>query len=302
MSTLNNTDGVLIIDKPGDWTSHDVVAKTRGLTRIRQIGHAGTLDPMATGVLVLCIGKATRLLEYLIGQPKSYQAEITLGSATDTYDAEGEVTARRPVPDLTTDDLEQALVPFRGEIMQVPPAYSAIKRDGVASYTRARRGEDVQLEPRPVTIYGLDLLAFDGVTLQLYVTCSAGTYIRSLAHDLGAALGCGAHLSALRRSAVAGFTLEQATTLERLAAAAAIGQWTQFLLPPDSAVAHLPMVVLPSESVTHLLHGRSVPAEAGEANGPVRAYDTVGNLLAIVSYQPSRRTWKPLKVLSSPQD
>ncbi len=217
--TTDSPSGVLIIDKAGGWTSHDVVAKTRGLTRIRQIGHAGTLDPMATGVLVLCLGKATRLLEYLIGQPKSYRAEITLGTATDTYDAEGEATATLPVPALTTADLENALAPFRGEIMQVPPAYSAIKRDGVASYTRARRGEEVQLEPRPVTIYTLNLLAFDGATLQLYVTCSAGTYIRSLAHDLGQALGCGAHLSGLRRTQVASFTLEQAATLEALAAA-----------------------------------------------------------------------------------
>lgn len=294
----SETSGVLIIDKPSGWTSHDVVAKARGLTHIRQIGHAGTLDPMATGVLVLCVGKATRLLEYLTGQPKSYQAVITLGVATDTYDADGQVTATLPVPALSTADLEQALATFRGEIMQVPPAYSAIKRDGVASYTRARRGEDVQLEPRPVTIYGLNLLSFDGARLQLDVTCSAGTYIRSLAHDLGAMLGCGAHLSALRRTAVASFTLSQATTLDALAAA---GQWTQFLLPPDSAVAHLPAVVLPPESVTQLLHGRTVPAAAA-ADGPVRAYDSSGNLLAIVSYRPGQQTWKPLKVMSSPQD
>lgn len=292
--------GVLVIDKPGGWTSHDVVAKTRGLTRIRQIGHAGTLDPMATGVLVLCLGKATRLLEYLTGQQKSYRAEITLGTSTDTYDAEGETTATRPVPVLTTADLGKALAPFRGEIMQTPPAYSAIKRDGVASYTRARRGEEVRLEPRPVTVYALDLLAFDGATLQLYVTCSAGTYIRSLAHDLGQALGCGAHLSGLRRTEVASFTLEQATTLEELAAAA--DRWTQYLLPPDSAVAHLPTVVLPPDSAARLLHGSAVPADASQAVGPVRAYDTYGNLLAIVSYRPDHQVWKPLKVLSSPQD
>ena len=298
MTPGDSPAGVLIIDKPAGWTSHDVVAKTRGLTRIRQIGHAGTLDPMATGVLVLCLGKATRLLEYLTGQPKSYQAEITLGTATDTYDAEGDVTATRPIPTLTTDDLEQTLAPFRGEIMQTPPAYSAIKRDGVASYKRARRGEDVQLEPRPVTIYTLDLLAFDGGTLQLYVTCSAGTYIRSLAHDLGSALGCGAHLSALRRTAVAGFTLEQATTLDELAGAA--DQWLQFLLPVDSAVAHLPAVTLPPESVARLVHGSTVPAETDQVDGPVRAYDADGNLLAIVSYQPDQEVWKPQKVLSSP--
>lgn len=294
--------GVLVIDKPGGWTSHDVVAKARGLTRIRQIGHAGTLDPMATGVLVLCIGKATRLLEYLTGQPKSYRAEITLGTTTETYDAEGEISATHPVPPLTTGDIEQALALFRGDILQVPPAYSAIKRDGVASYKRARRGEDVQLEPRPLTIYHLDLLAFDGLLLRIDVTCSAGTYIRSLAHDLGAALGCGAHLSKLRRGAVGSFTLDQAATLDRFAVAAAGEQWTQFLLPPDSAVAHLPAVVLPADSVARLLHGGFVPAETAQAAGPVRAYDPAGRLLAIVRYQPDQQAWKPLKVLSSPQD
>ncbi|MEZ4769080.1 MAG: tRNA pseudouridine(55) synthase TruB [Caldilineales bacterium] len=290
--------GVLVIDKPGGWTSHDVVARTRGLTRIRQIGHAGTLDPMATGVLVLCIGKATRLLEYLTGQPKSYRAAITLGISTDTYDAEGTVTETRPAPALGWNDLEQALAPFRGGIMQVPPAYSAIKRDGVASYKRARRGEAVQLAPRPVTIYAIDLLSFDGVTVQVDVTCSAGTYVRSLAHDLGQALGCGAHLSGLRRTAVAGFTLTQATTLEALAAAG--DQWTQFLLPPDSAVAHLPAVVLEPDAVGQLLHGQSIPAQSTAVEGPVRAYDSAGRLLAIVSYLPDRQAWKPLKVLSSP--
>ncbi|MCB0199154.1 MAG: tRNA pseudouridine(55) synthase TruB [Anaerolineae bacterium] len=292
--------GVLVIDKPGGWTSHDVVAKTRGLTRIRQIGHAGTLDPMATGVLVLCVGKATRLLEYLTGQPKSYRAEITLGITTNTYDAEGEVTETRPVPTLTAEDVDQALAPFRGDILQVPPAYSAIKRDGVASYKRARRGEDVQLAPRPVTIYALDLLSFDGITVQVDVTCSAGTYVRSLAHDLGAALGCGAHLSGLRRTEVASFTLAQATTLEALAAAG--DQWTQFLLPSDRAVAHLPAVVIPTNDVARLLHGGTVSGQAPQAEGPVRAYDSAGRLLAIVSYLPDRQAWKPLKVFLSPQD
>lgn len=290
--------GVLVIDKPGGWTSHDVVARVRGLTRIRQIGHAGTLDPMATGVLVLCVGKATRLLEYLTGQPKTYQAAVTLGVATDTHDAEGEVTAVCPVPELAADDLQEALAHFRGDIMQIPPAYSAIKRDGVASYKRARRGEAVQLEPRPVTFYELEPLAFDGATLQLAATCSAGTYIRSLAHDLGAALGCGAHLSALRRTSVGRFTLEQSTTLDALAAAA--GQWTQLLLPPDSAVAHLPAVTLAPSSAVQLLHGRSVPAQAGATEGPARAYDVAGNLLAIIGYRPDQQAWKPLKVLSSP--
>ena len=209
--------GVLVIDKPAGWTSHDVVAKARGLTGIRQIGHSGTLDPMATGVLVLCLGKATRLLEYLTGLPKTYLAGITLGAATDTYDATGTVIYQHPLPELTAEALEQTLDGFRGEIMQTPPAYSAIKRNGEAQYKRARRGEEVVLDPRPVTVYELTLLEFDDGVIRIRITCSAGTYVRSIAHDLGQVLGCGAHLSSLRRLAVGPFGIDQAVTLQQLA-------------------------------------------------------------------------------------
>ncbi len=213
--------GVLNIDKPAGWTSHDVVGRVRRLAGLRQVGHAGTLDPMATGVLLLCVGRATRLLEYLTGQPKTYLAEVTLGISTDTYDAEGEITARKPLPDLSRQQVEAALNAFRGEIMQRPPAYSALKRDGVALYRRARAGEQVTVEPRPVIVYDLALLSFDGRTVNLHVRCGAGTYVRSIAHDLGQALGCGGHLSALRRTAVGRFSVGTATTLERLAEPAA---------------------------------------------------------------------------------
>lgn len=208
--------GVLNIDKPAQWTSHDVVAKVRHITGIRQVGHAGTLDPMATGVLVLGLGRATRLLEYLVGQPKTYLAGIRLGVATDTYDATGKPVSQSDIPALSREDLEAVLQAFRGDIMQRPPPYSAIKRDGQRLYRLARQGETVEVEPRPVTVYDFDLLAYDGKVLQAQITCSAGTYIRSLAHDLGQALGCGAHLSSLRRLAVGSFRIEDAVTLDRL--------------------------------------------------------------------------------------
>lgn len=295
------TAGVLIIDKPQGWTSHDVVARARRLTGIRQIGHAGTLDPMATGVLVLCLGKATRLLEYLSGQEKAYRAGVTLGVETDTYDADGQVAFTRPVPELSRAALDETLNQFRGAILQVPPAYSAIKRDGVASYQRARRGETVQLEPRPATIFQLDLLSLAGDRVDLFVRCTAGTYVRSLAHDLGTALGCGAHLHALLRSASGAFTLDRAVSLDALTTAAAAGDWPRLLLQPESAVAHLPAVEIAESEVVRLLHGQAVPAAPG-APGPTRACDRAGRLLAIVSYEPRLHGWKPLKVLATLQD
>lgn len=288
------TSGVLNIDKPAGWTSHDVVARVRRLTGVRRVGHAGTLDPMATGVLVVCLGRATRLIEYLMGQPKTYWAEITLGQTTDTYDATGQVTAELPVPPLDRAALEKALNAFRGEIMQRPPAFAAIKRNGEPLYKRARRGETVEVEPRPITIYELQLLGIQENKLRLQVTCSAGTYVRSLAHDLGQALGCGAHLSGLRRLAVGHFTIDQAVPLARLENKA----WTEFVLPPDAAVAHLEKVILTQQEAVRLLHGQAIPGRQPGSRQPMRAYDPTGRLLGIVRFNPQRQAWQPLKVLA----
>lgn len=289
--------GVLNVDKPAGWTSHDVVGRVRRLAGLRQVGHAGTLDPMATGVLVLCLGRATRLLEYLSGQPKTYLAEITLGAATDTYDAEGEVTDRQPVPPLTLAQITQALDAFRGPIMQRPPAYSALKRDGVALYKRARAGEQIEVEPRPVTVYELDLIAFDGHAIRLNIRCGAGTYVRSIAHDLGQALGCGGHLSALRRTAVAGFTAENAASLELLAEPGALGQ---ALLPADAAVAHLARVDVAAAEAIRLLHGQAIPAAPNQPASPARAYGPDDQFLGIVAFDPQRQAWRPQKILAEP--
>ena len=290
--------GVLVIDKPAGWTSHDVVAKMRGLTGIRQIGHSGTLDPMATGVLVLCLGKATRLLEYLIGLPKTYLAGITLGVATDTYDATGKVIDQRPLPELTAEALEQSIDSFRGEIMQTPPAYSAIKREGVAQYKRARRGEEVVLEPRQVTVYELVLLGFADGVIELRITCSAGTYVRSIAHDLGEALSCGAHLSSLRRLAVGAFGIDQAVTLQQMAE----DNWQRWLLPPSAAVAHLARIELAEGEATRLAHGLSIAARHPIAQGPACAFDPAGRLVAVVRPDTQRQAWQPVKVLATPDE
>jgi tRNA pseudouridine55 synthase len=293
--TTTPLGGVLAVDKPAGWTSHDVVGKVRRLAGLRQVGHAGTLDPMATGVLLLCLGRATRLLEYLAGQPKTYLAQVTLGAATDTFDADGEVAMRRPVPILAPEQIDAALDSFRGEIMQRPPAYSALKRDGVALYQRARAGEQVEIEPRPVTVYALDLLAFDGQTVQLRVHCGAGTYVRSIAHDLGQALGCGGHLSALRRTAIGRFSIEDTVTLEQLAEPGALAA---ALLPADEAVAHLARVDVSEAEAAHLLHGQAVPGAEVQPAGPARAYGPDGRFLGIVAFDPQRRVWRPQKMLA----
>ena len=287
--------GVLVIDKPAGWTSHDVVAKTRGLTAIRQIGHSGTLDPMATGVLVLCLGKATRLLEYLTGLPKTYEAGITLGTATDTYDATGTVIDQHPLPELTAEALEQTMDAFRGEIMQTPPAYSAIKRNGEAQYKRARRGEEVVLDPRPVTVYELTLLEFDHGLIRIRITCSAGTYVRSIAHDLGQVLGCGAHLSSLRRLAVGPFGVDQAVMLQQLAEE----DWQQWLLPPSAAVAHLARVDLAEGEASRLIHGLPISRPHPVASGLACAFDPAGQLVAVVRPDSRRQAWQPVKVLAA---
>jgi tRNA pseudouridine55 synthase len=245
-------------------------------------------------VLVLCLGRATRLLEYLTGLPKTYQAAITLGSATDTYDSTGTTTSQHPVPELHLDALERTFDGFRGEIMQTPPAYSAIKRNGEAQYKRARRGEAVVLEPRPVTIYELALLGMHDHEIDVLVTCSAGTYLRSIAHDLGQVLGCGAHLSGLRRIAVGPFTIDRAVTLHDLAK----GDWQRWLLAPSTAVAHLPRVELAEDDEERLVHGQAIAARQPLSQGPACAFDTTGRLVAVLRPDSQRQSWLPVKVFS----
>ena len=233
--------GILNLDKPAGWTSHDVVAWVRRVLREKRVGHAGTLDPMATGVLLVCVGQATRVVEYLTAGQKIYRAEAQLGVTTDTYDADGQVTATAGVPPLTADDLRDALASFVGEIQQRPPAYSAIKQDGEAAYRKARRGETVELPARPVTIHGIELLDWDPTASKftIEVTCGPGTYIRSLTHDLGQALGCGAVLTRLTRTRSGQFTLDDAVALDDLAEAARADELARHLHPLAAALDKL---------------------------------------------------------------
>jgi tRNA pseudouridine55 synthase len=209
-------EGVLLVDKPTDHTSHDVVARLRGKFHLKRIGHAGTLDPMATGLLVILVGKATRASQYLTSVEKEYVGTVELGKVTNTQDAEGEVLETRPVPELTRADVESAMRGFLGDQYQTPPMFSAVKIDGVPLYKMARAGEEVEREPRFIRIMRFELTRWASPELDFLVTCTKGTYIRTLAHDMGQKIGCGGHLKALRRTASGDLRVEQALTLEQL--------------------------------------------------------------------------------------
>ena len=288
---MSAISGILAVDKPIGLTSHDVVNQLRRLSGMRRVGHAGTLDPLATGVLLLGLGRATRLLEYLTGLPKLYETAVRLGQTTLTYDAEGEVVAERPYAHLSLADIHHALQPFRGPIWQKPPRYSAIKQDGRPLYQLARQGIDVDTPARAVTIYELTLLAWEPPELRLGVCCSAGTYIRSLGHDLGEALGCGGYLTALRRAAIGDFTLDQAVPLADLTAA----NVPAHVQPPESATRHLPQLDLPMPEVDRLLLGQRLARESDHAlHSLVRVMAADGRLLGILRAEADY--WQPHKM------
>ncbi len=287
--------GLLIINKPKGLTSHDVVAQIRRITGQRKAGHTGTLDPMATGVLVVCLGQATRLIEYIVAARKQYRAVIRFGVTTDTLDADGQVLAQTDTAGLTAAQLKAALPAFTGQIEQRPPMYSAIKQDGQPLYKRARAGQTVDIPPRPVTIFQLDWLDWQPPDLTLEVTCSAGTYIRSLARDLGQAVGTGAHLAGLVRTANGDWPLAQATALEELTPA----NWRESLLPVDRAVAHLPRVALAPDNAEHVRHGRQIELPELPASGNVLAAFTSDNTFLAILARTEDNGWQPKKVFHS---
>ncbi|PGH46168.1 tRNA pseudouridine(55) synthase TruB [Micromonospora sp. WMMA1996] len=283
-----SADGLIVVDKPGGMTSHDVVARVRRLARTRRVGHGGTLDPMATGVLVIGVGRATRLLTYVIGAGKSYTATIRLGQSTVTDDAEGEVVASTPAGAVTDEAVRAALAVLTGEIDQVPSAVSAIKIDGRRAYKRVRDGETVELPARRVTVSRLDVWAIrrdtpDVVDVDVDVTCSSGTYIRALARDAGVALGVGGHLTALRRTSVGAFTLAEAATLDQLEERAP----EVVNLSLDAAAdRYFPRRDATAEEARVLSHGGPL-APVGIA-GPYAVFGPAGGLIAIVSERDGR--------------
>lgn len=279
-------DGFVVVDKPGGLTSHDVVARIRRLARTRRVGHGGTLDPMATGVLIVGVERATRLLTYVIGGDKAYAATIRLGEATVTDDAEGEVVSRTPAGGVTDEAVRTAAHAFEGEIQQVPSAVSAIKVNGVRSYARMRSGESVELAPRPVTIRSLAIGGIrrhdQVVDVDVEVVCSSGTYIRALARDLGTRLGVGGHLTALRRTAVGRFTLAQARTLAELAEL----EHPVTLSLDDAAQRLLPRRDVDADAAKVLSHGGSLAAVG--LDGPYAVFGPDGTVIAVVTERDGR--------------
>ncbi len=271
-------NGILVVDKPADWTSHDVVAKLRSKLGERRIGHAGTLDPMATGVLPVFVGRATRAVEFAAEGEKEYLAGLRLGVTTDTQDLTGTIREERPVS-VTPAVLEGVLTAFRGPILQVPPMYSALKRDGKKLYELARRGVEVEREPRPITIHALTVEGQTGPgEFTIRVRCSKGTYIRTLCHDIGQALGCGGAMSSLRRTMACGFSLADARPLADLLAAE---EPLALLLPVDSYFSSRPLLRLKEgEEERKLRNGGALPAPE-LASGEYRVYSPDGSFLAL---------------------
>ncbi len=281
-------DGVLVVDKPQGPTSFDVVRDVRNALKTRKVGHTGTLDPMATGVLAICLGDATRIAQYLTDGDKAYEAVIRFGAETDTLDAEGKVTAEYPLPVLTREGLEVALASFRGPILQTPPMYSAIKMGGKRLYELARAGEEVERKARDITVFALELRDFSASEVRLFVKASKGFFVRSLAQDLGRALGSGAHLNALRRVASGPFVLSQAISLaEVVARGPAVAP---LLISVEASLLAIPSVTVTAAEASKVMHGVQVETSAPE--GLVRVLGPDGELLAMADAERGRLKYR----------
>ena len=306
--------GSLIIDKPEGITSHDVVARVRRAARTRRVGHAGTLDPFATGVLVVCVERATRLVQFLAPLEKKYLATVRLGFATDTQDLTGkQITPLLSSNELSIEDIRRAMNYFTGPQLQLPPMFSAKKIGGERLYRAARAGREIKREPVPITVHSIELIEDEAGPqtrdekgtrdFLMRVRCSSGTYVRTLAHDIGNKLGVGAHLASLKRTAVGHFRIESAVTLEEVEAKGREGMLESSLVSPAEMLAHLPLISLDEEQTTRVLHGREPGLSAGEieiiraSKKPVRLCDNSGALVAVGEYDDAGQTVKPRVVI-----
>jgi tRNA pseudouridine55 synthase len=311
-------DGVLIIDKPAGITSHDVVDRIRHILHVRRVGHTGTLDPFATGLLIILVGRATRLAQFLSGLQKEYEAVIRLGYSTDTGDITGKPMTNPPEElkasgPWTREQISAALESLRGNIDQVPPMYSAKKQDGKKLYELARRGEEVERKPVPVCIYEFEPIKPTGELLkdnldgtfdfEVRVACSAGTYVRTLAEDFGKRLNVGAHLAELRRTKVGDFPIEQAKTLEQVKTSVAEEALGTVLFEPDAALSHLPFVDLSAEDISRVRHGLNIRVEGATwADGErVRLRDEDGQLIAVAAFKAADALLHPSVVITMEQ-
>ncbi len=302
--------GILNVEKPAGRTSFQIVALVRRQSGVKKVGHAGTLDPIATGVLLICLGQAVRVSEYLMELPKTYRGTVRLGVATDTYDAAGIPVFEGDTEAVSEERLRVALEALERQEQQVPPSHSAVKVGGTPAYRLARAGRPVRLRPRKARIERIDLISYrPPLVVEIEVQCGKGTYIRTLAHDLGRLLGCGAHLQALRRTAVGPFSSEDAISTQRLETALADGTWQHLLLPLDYGLGHVPTVHLDAEMEKEVRYGRPLEPDSppfqhlpNAQNGErCRAYAEEGTFLAILRYDASSSRWRPQKVFAPVQ-
>jgi tRNA pseudouridine55 synthase len=295
----NAISGALVVDKPVGMTSHDVVQAIRNGTGLRRAGHTGTLDPRASGVLVILVGPAVRLSEYVSASDKRYQAIIRLGGSTDTFDGEGKVTLSKDPVSVTETQFEEALQTFVGEIEQTPPPYSAVKVQGRKAYEMAREGEEVDLAPRKITVHHLEVLEWAPPEVVIDVHCSSGTYVRSLANDLGVMLGCGAYLVGLRRTKSGRFSLRDSVPLRKLQEAFTAGNWYQYLIPAAEALGDWTAIELNPDEVEGVRHGHRVKVVGEPTETKVRGVSTQGELVALMELtinEDGSREWQPKKV------
>lgn len=293
-------DGILNINKPVGMTSFSIVAMVKRLTGEQRVGHAGTLDPIASGVLPVCLGQGTRITEFLVGQTKSYRAQIELGVATDTYDGSGKITREKDPSQVSLGQLELALTSFRGVISQTPPMYSAVKHQGKRLYQLARSGITVERRSRPAKIYHLELIEFQPPLVVLEVVCGKGTYIRSLAHDLGQVLGCGANLRGLVRLRCGLFDIKDAVLPAQLEDAVHYGYWQRFIYPIDIVLQHWAAVVVSDVTARAIRNGRSVFGGRNDTADYCRAYTQDGCFLGVLGFSQETGQWHPEKVFCSP--
>lgn len=297
--------GYLNVNKPDDWTSTDVVRKLKGMTKVKKIGHGGTLDPIATGVLPICLGNATRFAEMILLGTKEYRITMQLGVATNTYDSEGDVTAEADYSQVTKEEAEAALEGFRGKFEQKPPMFSAVKHNGKRLYELARKGIEVERKTRQVEVKRLELTRWEPPQAELDVECSHGFYARSLTHDFGQQVGCGAHLTGLVRTRAGRFDIKDSHTLEEIQEHVDAGTWHDLVEPIDFTLQHLPSVKLDPVTAETVQHGQSLsvsqfgPPAGSKPGQQLRAYNSEDELIAILVYEPERLGWKPDKVLAA---
>ena len=296
---MSHINGIINIDKPSGITSMDVVRKIRSASGVKKVGHGGTLDPLATGVIPVAIGKATRLLEYFLMSNKSYIAQIHFGKTTDTFDSEGEIISTKMDPPLDINVIEKTMNSFRGEIEQTPPPFSAIKKNGRRLYDLARRGLDTYIEPRNVTVNEIKIINYEPPILDLFIRCGKGFYVRSLANDLGKILGCGGYLNDLKRTSLGNFEISKSILLAKAMSAIENGDTSKIVQPIETCVGNFERVNLSSEETTNIKNGQKIPytLDYSIAKGSLAsAFSPKGDLAAIIMFEDKAREWKPVKV------